>query len=82
MRWVDRELSKRKYDGRQIRNVVTSAMGLACGDGAGRSITIEDLRKVDDYMYAFKTDLDYQMRQYEGTKIISPHLNYLIYHLL
>lgn len=84
MKWVDRDLTKRKYDGRQIRNVVTSAMGIACADEdrRPRGITVDDLKKVDDYMYAFKTDLDYQMRQYEGTRILSLHLNYRVYDLL
>jgi len=67
MVWVERDLSRRKFDGRQIRNVVTSAMGLACADEKRRvpGITIDDLQNVVNYMIAFKTDLDYQMRQYE-----------------
>lgn len=78
MVWVERDLSRRKFDGRQIRNVVTSAMGLACADEKRRvpGITIDDLQNVVNYMIAFKTDLDYQMRQYEGAFFISDWFNF------
>ncbi|EXJ83924.1 hypothetical protein A1O1_07553 [Capronia coronata CBS 617.96] len=64
MIWVKRELYKKKFDGRQIRNIVTSTMGVASAES--RQMTMEDLNNVVTIMMAFKGDLEYQMRQYEA----------------
>ncbi|KAJ3799035.1 AAA family ATPase [Lentinula aff. detonsa] len=70
MDWVERDLSKRKFDGRQIRNIVTSAMGIALADEERETLglTIEDLQSVVSYMANFKGDLEYQMRAYEDAQ--------------
>ncbi|KAF8828469.1 hypothetical protein HHX47_DHR3000174 [Lentinula edodes] len=70
MDWVERDLSKRKFDGRQIRNIVTSAMGIALADEERDTpgLTIEDLQSVVAYMGNFKGDLEYQMRAYEDAQ--------------
>lgn len=64
MNYVRKDLYKKKFDGRQIRNIVTSAMGVALADN--RQMTMEDLNNVVTIMMGFKGDLEYQMRQYEG----------------
>ncbi|KAJ3835210.1 AAA family ATPase [Lentinula raphanica] len=70
MDWVERDLSKRKFDGRQIRNIVTSSMGIALADEERETpgLTIEDLQSVVAYMANFKGDLEYQMRAYEDAQ--------------
>ncbi|KAJ2901775.1 AAA family ATPase [Zalerion maritima] len=57
------KLWKERFDGRQIRNIVTSAMGLAIADEK-RSLEWSDVQQVIEMTRSFKTDLDYQMKRY------------------
>ncbi|KAJ4491004.1 P-loop containing nucleoside triphosphate hydrolase protein [Lentinula aciculospora] len=74
MDWVERDLSKRNFDGRQIRNIVTSAMGIALADEDRElvGLTIEDLQSVVAYISNFKGDLEYQMRAYNDAQKSGP----------
>lgn len=63
-KYVEKELYRERFDGRQIRNVVTCAMGLACSER--RRLTLEDVQTVVRYTKIFKADLEYQMRKYQG----------------
>ena len=55
---------KEKYDGRQIRNIVTSAVGYAKGLGDD-TMSLEHIRHVASNMYEFKTDLKGQMTKWK-----------------
>ncbi|ORY63320.1 AAA family ATPase [Pseudomassariella vexata] len=65
-RWAKGELPKKNFDGRQIRNIVTSAMGIA--RSAERKMNHDDLLNVVGIMETFKSDLAYQMMQYEDSQ--------------
>lgn len=65
-RWGKSDLPRKKFDGRQIRNIVTSSMGVARSRGSCSRMTYGDLMSVVNIMETFKTDLAYQMMQYEG----------------
>lgn len=62
-------LYKKKLDGRQIRNVVMSAISYAKGrnDGEGK-MTLEDVQDVLVWVEDFKTDLAGQMRTWQNTQ--------------
>jgi hypothetical protein len=63
-KYVERELWKNKFDGRQIRNIMMSSMGLAHAEE--RKLEVSDVQDVVNMTTAFKGDLEYQMRKYEG----------------
>jgi len=63
--YVSTDLHKKKFDGRQLRNIVTSAMGIAQAQPS-RRMTLENVRMVVSNMESFKTNLNYQMRSYQG----------------
>ncbi|KAI1500934.1 AAA family ATPase [Biscogniauxia marginata] len=65
-KWAKGQLTRKNFDGRQIRNIITSAMGLA--RAANRQMELNDLIDVVDIMETFKTDLAYQMMQYEDSQ--------------
>lgn len=59
------ELYRKKFDGRQIRNILMTAMGHARGRDENDKLTIEDVRDVVVYVEDFKTDLRGQMLKWE-----------------
>jgi len=63
--WTKTQLARKKFDGRQIRNIVTSSMGLARSHEDGK-LKYDDLLDICDIMEGFKSDLAYQMMQYQG----------------
>jgi hypothetical protein len=62
--YVKRELLSNEFDGRQIRNIVSSAVGLARAGPPGSKLTTDNLRQVVSNVAAFKRDLDFQMQKY------------------
>jgi hypothetical protein len=62
--WLQREIRHVKFDGRQIRNVVTSALRLvrACRD---RQLEKDHLSDVVDNVHEFKLEF---IQQYENYK--------------
>ncbi|KAI9686388.1 MAG: hypothetical protein M1822_003733 [Bathelium mastoideum] len=58
------ELFKKRFDGRQIRNIVTTAMGYARGIGEEK-MSLEHIRHVVGFVDEFKTDLSAQLREWE-----------------
>lgn len=65
--YVTNELSRKGFDGRQLRNIAASAMGLAqARQGGMGKMTLEDVTKIVSNNDLFKSDLEYQMRRYHG----------------
>lgn len=62
--WLEREIHRSKFDGRQIRNVVTSALSLARARNA-RKLSEKHLSEVWDNVHDFKLEF---IRQYENYK--------------
>jgi ATP-dependent Clp protease ATP-binding subunit ClpA len=58
------DLYKKGFDGRQLRNLVASAIGYALSHE--RQLKMEDIHVIMNEMEAFKIDLDYQMKRYQG----------------
>lgn len=56
----DSLLSEKGFDGRQIRNIVTSAMGFARGVDS-QHMSIKHIKKVVSYVEDFQKDLAGQM---------------------
>lgn len=69
--YVSTDLHKKKFDGRQLRNIVTSAMGIAQAQPS-RRMTLENVRMVVSNMESFKTNLNYQMRSYQESQTGRP----------
>lgn len=63
MTYVEDELLGKSFDGRQIRNIVSSAMGYATGEG-NTQMELKHLRQIVKYVEKFKTDLAWQMRKW------------------
>ncbi|XXG94193.1 hypothetical protein Hte_000446 [Hypoxylon texense] len=59
------DLHKKGFDGRQLRNLVASAMGLAQARPNGK-MRMDDINIVMGNIESFKGDLAYQMRRYQG----------------
>ncbi|KAF1989440.1 hypothetical protein K402DRAFT_272627 [Aulographum hederae CBS 113979] len=59
-----KELHKKKFDGRQIRNLVISAMGHSKGQGQTK-LKLDHIRDVAGWMEEFKTDLAGQMLKWK-----------------
>ncbi|KAF1816127.1 P-loop containing nucleoside triphosphate hydrolase protein [Eremomyces bilateralis CBS 781.70] len=59
------DIAKKGFDGRQLRNIVSSAMGQAMArkDGTGK-LTEEDVNIIVSNVDSFKSDLEYQMMRY------------------
>ena len=65
--WIKDSVCDKDLDGRQIRNVVTSALGLA--RAAGRSkLKKSDLRTVQDNVHEFKKDLSREYEKYRNSQ--------------
>lgn len=62
-KYVKKELLSKEFDGRQIRNIVSSAVGLARAKGL--KLKEDDIRTVVNNVEGFKKDLNYQMRKYQ-----------------
>lgn len=65
-KWSQKNLHAKEFDGRQIRNIVTSAMGLATAER--KKMSLEHIQEVVGLTEAFKKDLDYQMKQWRETQ--------------
>ncbi|KAJ8132586.1 hypothetical protein O1611_g1040 [Lasiodiplodia mahajangana] len=64
--WGRTELPRKGFDGRQLRNLIASAMGRAQGRPAGSNkMKLEDIQAISSNITAFKGDVDYQMRRWE-----------------
>lgn len=61
------DLYKKGFDGRQLRNLLASAMGRAQArqNGAGK-MRLDDIEIIISIMTSFKGDLEYQTRRYQG----------------
>ena len=66
VKYVERSLPRMEFDGRQLRNIITSAMGIARARETSRRMTREDLDNVVSLMDLFKDHLKYQMMKYKG----------------
>jgi hypothetical protein len=66
--YMKTDLYKKRFDGRQLRNIVTSAMGIAQARPNGR-MTVTDVQQVVSNMESFKTNLNYQMQRYLGKSL-------------
>lgn len=70
--WLEDTVYKEGLDGRQIRNIVTTALGLARaakedGDGNGK-LTKEHLRRAFINVNTFKNDFKLQMQRYKDSQ--------------
>lgn len=70
--WLEDTVYKEGLDGRQIRNIVTTALGLARaakadGDGNGK-LTKEHLKRAFNNVNTFKNDFKLQMQRYKDSQ--------------
>jgi hypothetical protein len=66
MEWVRKDSKKMKFNGRQIRNVVSTAMGIALVDEKnGKKLKREHIVKVAAQTNEFKNDLKSQEEIYK-----------------
>ena len=63
--WLNEDVTKMGLDGRQIRNVVTSALNVARAQGK-RQLEQRDIKKVLEYVKDFKDDIVKQFEKYKG----------------
>lgn len=64
--FAEKELPRQKFDGRQIRNIVASAIGFARGDN--ENMTMEHVSQIVSYVEDFKNDLAGQMMKWKETQ--------------
>lgn len=64
VKFAKNDLHKKGFDGRQLRNLVTSAMGCAQARPNGK-MKMDDITVIMSNMESFKGDLDYQMRRHQ-----------------
>ena len=64
MKYVDRELLRKKFDGRQLRNIVSSAMGYARGRGENK-MTVDDITHVVHNVEEFGKDVAGQRKTWQ-----------------
>ncbi|KAF4462794.1 AAA family ATPase [Fusarium albosuccineum] len=65
--WLDDVVYKEQFDGRQIRNMVTTALGLARAEahsGGRRQLNKNHMKRAFSNMSAFKRDFNRQMQRY------------------
>ncbi|KAI0593506.1 P-loop containing nucleoside triphosphate hydrolase protein [Biscogniauxia sp. FL1348] len=60
--WCERKLPKQEFDGRQIRNIITSAVGLAASKG--EKLKVSHLEDLVEIVSDFKSELKVQMDRY------------------
>ncbi|KAK7947808.1 aaa family atpase [Apiospora aurea] len=70
--WLQEDVFQEGFDGRQIRNIVTTALGLARADkeyrgGSGR-LTKAHMKKAFNNVKRFKTDFQTQMERYKESQ--------------
>jgi hypothetical protein len=61
--WCEKKLPKKGFDGRQIRNVITSAVGLAASNN--EKLGVKYLEDVVEIVSDFKDELSKQMDRYK-----------------
>ncbi|KAF3802362.1 hypothetical protein GCG54_00003825 [Colletotrichum gloeosporioides] len=69
--WLEEVVYNEGFDGRQIRNIVTTALGLARAEsGRGRSNKLNKthLKRAFSNVSAFKRDFDTQMQRYKDSQ--------------
>ncbi|KAF3015628.1 hypothetical protein E8E14_011058 [Neopestalotiopsis sp. 37M] len=67
--WCEKKLPKNGFDGRQIRNVITSAVGLAASNN--EKLGVGYLEEVVEIVFDFKTELSKQMDRYKQAQAFS-----------
>lgn len=65
--WIEEDVYKAGLDGRQIRNIVTSALGLARAERRTK-LEKKDLKKVWNNVREFKTDFMVQFEKYKNSQ--------------
>ncbi len=65
--WIKDDVCKVGLDGRQIRNIVTSALGLARAKGK-KKLDKKDLKTVLDNVKEYKDDFLVQFEKYKNTQ--------------
>ena len=65
--WIGEDVCKIGLDGRQIRNIVTSALGLARAGGKDK-LDKKDLKKVLRYVKEYKDDFIIQFEKYKNSQ--------------
>ncbi|KAL9625328.1 MAG: hypothetical protein Q9160_000391 [Pyrenula sp. 1 TL-2023] len=62
-KFAEKELHRKKFDGRQIRNIVASAMGYAQGED--EKMNVEHIQQIVSHVEDFKNDLAGQMMKWQ-----------------
>ena len=65
--WIDEDVCKIGLDGRQIRNILTSALGLARAEGK-RKLDKRDLKTILNNVKDYKDDFWKQFEKYKNTQ--------------
>jgi AAA+ superfamily predicted ATPase len=69
-KYGETDLPKKGFDGRQLRNIVASAIGRAQARQDGRKrMELEDIEIIVSNMASFKQDLDHRTRTWHGKRI-------------
>lgn len=70
--WVDEKIIKSGFDGRQIRNTITVALGLArasrSSESGGTKLKKEHLQRAYDNVASFKNNFEVQMERYKESQ--------------
>lgn len=72
--WLKASVYREGFDGRQIRNIVTTALGLARAeknDGGRRKLTQDHMRRAFEIASDFKQDFATQMQRYKDSQDLS-----------
>tara|TARA_R110002060_G_scaffold38337_1_gene49564 strand:+ start:1136 stop:1351 length:216 start_codon:yes stop_codon:yes gene_type:complete len=67
MKWVDKEGKRFDFNGRQIRNIISTALGIALAEN--RKLCRDDLSSVARQTDTFKRDLSTQEAIYRDRQI-------------
>ena len=65
--WIQEDVCKLGLDGRQIRNIVTSAFGLARAGGKDK-LDKKDLKKILNKVKEYKDDFIIQFEKYKNSQ--------------
>ena len=65
--WIGEDVCKIGLDGRQIRNIVTSALGLARAGGKDK-LDKKDLKKILNKVKEYKDDFIIQFEKYKNSQ--------------
>jgi hypothetical protein len=66
LEYAEDDLCRKGFDERQIRNIVSTAMNIAGGEGKQGKLTLRHINKVVSKTEDFKNDWAYQMMPYRG----------------